>query len=62
MRWYTEYDAAIEEILANGTSAHCAKVLGLTLDSFYCAVTRSRTGTQNKYEFVVEEIKKEQLQ
>lgn len=63
MNWYTVYDAATgEEVLASGTSAQCAKALGMTLSSFYCAVTRSRTGAQSKYEFLVEEIKRSELQ
>lgn len=62
MHWYTVYDATGEDLLASGTSAQCAKTLGLTLDSFYCAVTRSRTGAQNKYVILVEEINKEDIE
>lgn len=61
MRWYTVYDAATEEVLASGTSAQCAKALGLTVNSFHCALSHARAGTQHKYEFLVEEIKKEDI-
>lgn len=61
MRWYTVYDAATEEILASGTSSQCAKALGLTIGSFYCAVYRSQADIQHKYEVLVEEIKKEDI-
>ena len=59
MTWYTVYDASTEEVIASGTSPQCAQALGLTLNSFYCAVSRSRSGVQHKYDFYIEQIKKE---
>lgn len=61
MTWYTVYDAETEDVLASGPGPQCAKALGLTLDSFYCAVSRSRSGRQHRYDFYIENIKKEKF-
>ena len=62
MRWYTVYDGKTEEVLASGTGPQCAKALHLTIDSFYCAVYRTLAGTQHKYDFYIENIKRSELQ
>lgn len=62
MRWYTVYDGKTEEVLAGGTGPQCAKALHLTIDSFYCAVYRTLAGTQHKYDFYIENIKRSELQ
>lgn len=61
MIWYTVYLAATEEVVASGTGPQCAKALGMTLSSFYCAVDRTQRGRQNKYVFYKENLKQEDL-
>lgn len=61
MRWYTVYDGATEEVIASGGSRQCAQALGLTPASFYCAVYRTTAGVQHKYDFYIEDVKKEDI-
>ena len=56
MKWYTAYLHRTEEILACGTAKHVAGALGMTTDSLYCTISRSRNWKNRKYDFVVEEI------
>ena len=42
-------------IVAVGSAAECAKIMGISLESFRCAVTRSRSGENKKYEIDVEQ-------
>ena len=56
MKWYTAYLHRTEEILACGTAKQVAGVLGMTTDSLYCTISRSRNWKNRKYDFVVEEI------
>lgn len=41
---------ADDSIVAVGSSIECAKALKISVDSFRCAVARSKKGIQNKYE------------
>lgn len=61
MSWYTVYDAATEELLACGSAAKCARTLGMTIDSFYNALTRTRQGTNRKYYILTEHLKRSDL-
>ena len=45
---------ADDSIVAVGSAAECAKRMGISVGSFYCAVTRSLKGLQKKYEIDVE--------
>lgn len=56
MKWYTAYLHRTEKILACGTAKQVAGVLGMTTDSLYCTISRSRNWKNRKYDFVVEEI------
>ena len=40
---------ADDSVVAVGSSIECAKALGISVDSFRCAVTRSKKRIQNKY-------------
>lgn len=55
MNDYTVYLNKTDEIVATGTSRKCAASLGLTLDSFYCMVSRVRRGKNQKYSVVTTE-------
>lgn len=55
VRWYTAYLRETEEVLASGTATQVAGALGLTMGSFYCAVSRSKSGDNRKYEFEIED-------
>lgn len=46
---------ADDSIVAVGSAAECAKIMGISLESFRCAVTRSRSGENKKYEIDVEQ-------
>lgn len=56
MKRYTAYLHRTEEILACGTAKQVAGALGMTTDSLYCTISRSRNWKNRKYDFVVEEI------
>lgn len=55
MKYYTIYLSQTDELIASGTSRECAKQLNLTIESFYCAVGRARSGKRKKY-IVIEEL------
>lgn len=61
MRWYTVYDRKTEEIITCGPAQKVAQALGMTMDSFYCSVSRSATGKQRKYEYYVEDVDEDDL-
>lgn len=61
MRWYTAYDRKSDKIVACGPAQQVADALGMNLNSFYCAVSRSSTGKQRKYTFVVEQIDEDEF-
>lgn len=56
MKWYTAYLHETDELVACGPAPEVAKALGLTLESLYCSVSRSRYGKQQKYDYVIERI------
>jgi len=55
-KYYTIYDAESDEVIAHGTARECAKKMNLTIESFYCAVGRARSGKRKKYVVVEEDI------
>lgn len=58
MYYYAVYDKN-DEIIASGSSVMCAKNLGIKLKSFYCMVSRVKSGKNKKY-MVVKEAQYEQ--
>ena len=54
--YYTIYLADEDTIVAFGDSTHCAKMLGMTLPSFYSMITRVSRGTNKKYEYYAEPL------
>lgn len=52
MLWYTVY--RLEEVLAIGSAADCAKALEISLPSFQTYLSRAKAGKQTPYTFVVE--------
>lgn len=60
---YSVYERGTDRpILIWGTSAECATALGITLDSFYTQIKRSRQGLPpKKYEIVVHTEKEEDV-
>lgn len=46
MKEYAVYDKH-EKLLMIGTAKECAEYLGLTIESFYCRVSKLRTGKVN---------------
>lgn len=54
MKYYTVYDNHTEEVVAFGGSMPCAAALGMSVESFYCLVSR---GGSKKYSIVSEENK-----
>ena len=54
-KFYIVRRRADDSIVAVGSSAECAKILGITRESFLCYVTNSRKGILKKYEIDVEE-------
>ena len=55
MKEYAVYLNKTDELLCFGTSRECAEYLGMTLDSFYCMVSRVKSGKNRKYSIVKEE-------
>lgn len=62
MKWYTAYLHKTEEVLACGTGKQVASALGMTMNSFYCTVSRSRNRKNRKYDFVIEDVKEEDIE
>ena len=58
MHWYTVYERKSEQILVSG-GAQCAKALGMSINTFWCTVSRCRSGKNRKYEIEIEDIEKE---
>lgn len=56
MKWYTVYE---QQILVSGGGAQCAKALGMSIKTFWCTVSRCRSGKNRKYEIMIEDIEKE---
>ena len=53
MYYYTVYNKN-DEVIASGNSVICARNLGLTLGSFYCMVSRVKSGKNKKYRLIKE--------
>lgn len=51
--YYTIYNKK-DEVIARGNSVQCAMALDLTLDSFYCMISRVAKGKNKKYKVVKE--------
>lgn len=49
MTYYTVWRAKMEEVAASGTAEECARVLGRSRSSFYCLVSRVRSGKLGKW-------------
>ncbi len=56
MKYYTVYDANTDELITHGTAKECAEKMNLTIESFYCAVGRARSGKRKKYTVVEEDV------
>lgn len=52
--YYTVYDAKTDVIVASGTAVECAKTMDRSLASFYCTVSRNRSGKHHKYSIVID--------
>lgn len=59
VRWYTVYLRETEEVLASGTATQVAGALGMSMNTFWCTVSRCRSGKNRKYEIEIEDIEKE---
>lgn len=52
---YTVYDNRTDfPIIVGGTAEECAKAMKITVDSFYCAVNRARTGKIKRWAIIKE--------
>lgn len=52
---YTVYDNKTDfPIIVGGTARECAKAMGITLESFYCAVDRCRKGKNRRWTILSE--------
>ena len=49
MIYYTVWRAKTEEVAASGTAEECARTLGRSRSSFYCLVSRVRSGKLRKW-------------
>ena len=56
-KYYSVYEAGTDKpIVIHGTSDECAKMLGITRDSFYTKIVRQRNGRKpEKYEIFEDE-------
>lgn len=55
MNYYTVYNAKTDEVVAGGTARECAKQMKRSLASFYCTVSRNRSGKHHKYTVVIDQ-------
>ena len=52
---YTVYDNRTDfPVIVGGTATECAKAMGLTIESFYCAVSRARSGATKRWTIMKE--------
>lgn len=58
--YYTIYDAKTNELLASGSAKLCARMLGMSMSSFYTIMHRARHGMQQKYTVLEEPYKADQ--
>ena len=54
MKWYTIWRASNDELLAFGTMARCAQMLGMSLRNFQSLTCNVRKGKNKKY-YILEE-------
>lgn len=55
-KYYAVYRAKDDKLLVSGTARECQLKLGLSsVDSFYCMVSRVKSGRNRKYEIYDEE-------
>ena len=57
--YYTVYNEKTDDIVACGTAVECAKAMKRSLASFYCTVSRNRSGKHHKYSIVIDPIGEE---
>ena len=55
MNYYTVYNAKTDEVVACGTARECAKQMKRSLSSFYCTISRNRSGKHHKYSVVIDQ-------
>ena len=58
--YYTVYLAENDEIVAYGTPDECAKMLGMSKNTFFSIVCHTKGGRLNKYEFCRELVDREE--
>lgn len=52
---YTVYDNRTDfPVIVVGTAEECAKAMNLTIESFYCAVSRARSGATKRWTILKE--------
>lgn len=51
---YYVYRTSDDALIAYGSARICAKTMGISIASFYSAVSRARTGKRKGYEFLIE--------
>ena len=59
-KYYTVYRNGTDEVVAFGTAEECAKIRGITLDSFHSFVSNTRSGRTKTYSVIVEDIDEEE--
>ena len=57
--YYTVYNAKTDDVVASGTEVECAKAMHRSLASFYCTVSRNRSGKHHKYSIVIDSIEED---
>ena len=53
-RYYTVWNAKTDELVADGTAAECAAIMGRSRTDFYTMVSRVKRGINKKYVVLVE--------
>lgn len=61
-RYYFVYEAKTDKLLAYGTAKECAAQLGVTLDSFYCTVSRAQARVRGRYEIFIDDVDDEGME
>lgn len=56
---YTVWDNSNDDVVANGPAQQCAKNLNMTTNNFRAIMSHVKNGTNKKYSFIKEIIKKE---
>lgn len=55
-QYYTVWLTDTEDVVAFGTSDHCAKMLGMEKQVFFSTISAIKRGTNKKYEFYSEPL------